>query len=333
MSATNNKFELLTLERLQEIYNILSTSPPGAAVWGTITGTLSAQTDLQTALNLKYDASNPAGYITSAALSSYLTIASAASTYYPLTNPAGYITSASLTGYVPTSRTLNINGTSYDLSADRSWTVGDLLSSGSYADPSWLTSLAYSKLTGTPTLGTWAAVNYPAWVSGTPFVKMTAAGTFALDTNTYQTSNTTVFVGNANGAGITNGARGSIYLGGTPVATVAVTAGDYGSAAAAFMPGYPMPAGVASKMRVITRSANPATNSLQVYVANATASVLGAKVTIAAGSAAGVYATDDGTTVSFSNGDRLYCIAKNPNVVGGATSAQITTVSFNFSLS
>jgi hypothetical protein len=100
MSATTNRFELVTLEKLQEIYDILSTSPPGAAVWGTITGTLSSQLDLQAALNLKYDASNPAGYITSAALSSYLTIASAAATYYPLTNPSGYITISALSGYL-----------------------------------------------------------------------------------------------------------------------------------------------------------------------------------------------------------------------------------------
>jgi hypothetical protein len=39
-----------------------------------------------------------------------------------------------------------------------------------------------------PTVGTWGALNYPTWVSGTPFVKMTAVGTFALDTNTYLTS-------------------------------------------------------------------------------------------------------------------------------------------------
>lgn len=38
----------------------------------------------------------------------------------------------------------------------------------------------------TSNIGTWGALNYPTWVSGTPFVKMTAAGTFALDTNTYQ---------------------------------------------------------------------------------------------------------------------------------------------------
>lgn len=43
-----------------------------------------------------------------------------------------------------------------------------------------------------PTVGTWGALNYPTWTSGTPFVKMTAAGTFALDTNTYfQNSMTT----------------------------------------------------------------------------------------------------------------------------------------------
>jgi len=97
----------------------------------------------------------------------------------------------SLAGYVQTTRTLTINGTTYDLSANRTWNVGDLLSSGSYANPSWITSLAYSKLTGAPTIptvGTWGTLNYPTWTSGTPFVKMTAAGTFALDTNTYLTS-------------------------------------------------------------------------------------------------------------------------------------------------
>ena len=42
--------------------------------------------------------------------------------------------------------------------------------------------------TAIPSVGTWGALNYPPWASGTPFVKMTAAGTFALDTNTYLTS-------------------------------------------------------------------------------------------------------------------------------------------------
>jgi hypothetical protein len=39
-----------------------------------------------------------------------------------------------------------------------------------------------------PIVGTWGALNYPTWTIGTPFVKMTAVGTFALDTNTYLTS-------------------------------------------------------------------------------------------------------------------------------------------------
>jgi Repeat of unknown function (DUF5907) len=43
-----------------------------------------------------------------------------------------------------------------------------------------------------PSVGTWGALNYPTWGSGTPFVKMTAAGTFALDTNSYTIDNNSV---------------------------------------------------------------------------------------------------------------------------------------------
>ena len=39
-----------------------------------------------------------------------------------------------------------------------------------------------------PTVGSWGTLNYPTWTTGTPFVKMTAVGTFALDTNTYLTT-------------------------------------------------------------------------------------------------------------------------------------------------
>ena len=45
-----------------------------------------------------------------------------------------------------------------------------------------------------PTVGTWGALNYPTWTTGTPFVKMTAAGTFALDTNAYLTGITSLQV-------------------------------------------------------------------------------------------------------------------------------------------
>lgn len=93
------------------------TPPPAPVVWGSITGTVTNQTDLINYLGLNFYplSSNPAGYITQAA---------ADLLYYPLSsNPAGYITSAALAGYVPNTRTLTINGTTYDLSADRSWTI------------------------------------------------------------------------------------------------------------------------------------------------------------------------------------------------------------------
>lgn len=91
-----------------------STGGGGSAAWGSIgAGTgVGSQTDLVTYLNANYYplASNPAGYITSAALSPYLTSALAAATYVPLT------------------RNITINGVTQDLSADRTWTVsaGDI---------------------------------------------------------------------------------------------------------------------------------------------------------------------------------------------------------------
>ena len=142
-----------------------------------------------------------------------------------LVRMAGTSVSYDNTSYVPTSRTISINGNTYNLSSNVNFTVGDLISSGSYtnptwlvslpwskitgtpstlsgygitdsvvltsnsySNPTWLASLAYSKLSGTPTIGNWGALNYPTWISGTPFVKMTAAGTFALDSSTYLTS-------------------------------------------------------------------------------------------------------------------------------------------------
>lgn len=126
---------------------------------------------------------------------------------------SGQVTTA--LGYTPVtdSRTLTINGTSQDLTANRTWNVGDLLSSGSYSDPSWITSLAYSKLTGAPTIpivGTWGALNYPTWTTGTPFVKMTAAGTFSLDLSTYLTSAVTSI--SATGPITVSGSTGSVNV-------------------------------------------------------------------------------------------------------------------------
>ena len=93
-----------------------STLSASGGAWGSITGTLASQTDLQTALNAK---------ASTASLSSYLTTATAATTYASL--------------------------------------------SGSYANPAWITSLAWSKLTGVPSEFTPAAHNQ-AWstITSTP---------------------------------------------------------------------------------------------------------------------------------------------------------------------
>jgi hypothetical protein len=71
----------------------------GGGTWGTITGLLSNQLDLQAALNSKYDASNPAGYITISALAPYLTSATAATTY--LTQVNAIATYQPLLGFTP----------------------------------------------------------------------------------------------------------------------------------------------------------------------------------------------------------------------------------------
>jgi len=162
---------------------------------------------------------NPA-WITSLA---YGKLTGAPTNVSSFTNDAGYITSSALTGYVQTTRTLTINGTTLDLSLNRSWSVGDVLTSGSYADPTWITSLAYSKLTGAPTnvssftndsgyitssalspylTSATAATTYQpldgdlsaiaALAGTTGFAKKTALNTWTLDTSTYLTANQTI---------------------------------------------------------------------------------------------------------------------------------------------
>lgn len=83
---------------------------------------------------------------------------------WELPNATGTIALTSdLSGYVPTSRTLTINGTTYDLSANRSWTItsgvtsvsatSPITSSGG-ATPIISTSMATNKLIGRSTAGT-----------------------------------------------------------------------------------------------------------------------------------------------------------------------------------
>jgi hypothetical protein len=118
--AVQNGYEL------DELHDVLITTPTNGQVlkydstsglwvngtdsagvaWGGITGTLSSQTDLQTALDGKYSTTNPAGYITSSALTPYAPKASPTFTglsvfnnpgnyAISIDNSAGYYTSIS----------------------------------------------------------------------------------------------------------------------------------------------------------------------------------------------------------------------------------------------
>lgn len=108
-------------------------------------------------LSLYYLASNPSGYISG--ITSSMVTTALGYTPYSSSNPSGYITGitsgmvTSALGYTPLANTRNItiNGTTHDLTADRTWTVGDVSTSSTYSNPAWITTLAWSKITGTPT--------------------------------------------------------------------------------------------------------------------------------------------------------------------------------------
>jgi len=85
------------------VVNVGGVTPATSVAWGDITGTLSSQTDLQTALDLKYDASNPSAFIDATALTSYA----------PLAGPA-FSGTATFTG---SGGTVSLSDLSLDLSA------------------------------------------------------------------------------------------------------------------------------------------------------------------------------------------------------------------------
>lgn len=96
------------------------------AVWGSISGVLANQTDLALALSGKSDTGHT---------HSYASLTGIPSTFTPSVHKASHAVggadalSPSDIGAVPTSRTLTINGTAFDLSANRSWTVSGGISS------------------------------------------------------------------------------------------------------------------------------------------------------------------------------------------------------------
>ena len=112
-----------------------------SGVWGSITGTLSSQTDLQNALDAKlgtstaastyYPLTNPSAYITASALTPYLTTSAASSTYQTQAGMSSYLTtSAAASTYAPIAAGQPTSGT-----------VGQVLTkaSGTNYDSTWTT--------------------------------------------------------------------------------------------------------------------------------------------------------------------------------------------------
>lgn len=134
------------------------------AVWGSITGTLSSQTDLVSALDDKYDASNPDGYLNATTGLSY---------FYPATgNPGGFATQA--------------------------WVIGQnyltASSLDSYATQSWVTSQGYITASAlSPYLTSATAASTYQTISGMSsyLTTSTAASTYAVIARGLPSSGTT----------------------------------------------------------------------------------------------------------------------------------------------
>jgi hypothetical protein len=132
----------------------------GAANWGQINGSLASQLDLTAALAGKQST------ITTGTSSQYIAgdlslklFPTIPTTTSQLTNDSGYLQSSGSyanPAWITSLAFSKITGHPVIPSATSQLTndSGFLLSSGSYANPTWLTSLAYSKLTGTPTIPT-----------------------------------------------------------------------------------------------------------------------------------------------------------------------------------
>lgn len=139
-----------------------------------------------------------------------------------------------------TGKVIKINGTQIlsatEYAGNAATVTNGVVTTGSYSDPAWITSLAWSKIATTPTTLSGygitdaqaldADLTAIAALTGTSgFLKKTAENTWSLDTNTYLTGNQSISLsGDATGSGTT-----AITV---TLANTGVAADTYGSATA-----------------------------------------------------------------------------------------------------
>jgi len=112
-----------------------------------------------------------------------------------------YASVASLNNYVPTGRTLSINGTSYDLSANRSWVVPTV------------TANTFNNATYDLTIGTSNGTNYTSNLGLLATDVKVTGGTYNINTGVVTFTNTTG--GTFNVTGFTSGMTDTFVTGGT----------------------------------------------------------------------------------------------------------------------
>jgi hypothetical protein len=175
-----------------------------------------------------------------------------------------------------------------------------LLSSGSYADPTWLTSLAYSKLTGAPsavlTTGSYAD---PAWLTSLAYSKLTGLPTLV---NSLTGTTNQVSVSGSTGD-VTLSLPQAIHSGASPTfAGLTLTGGTPGVGKLLTSDG----SGVAS-WQDAPAGGGPGTGSLNTLAFWATTSTLGSSLL-----------TTDGTNITLSSGT---LISPALRVTGGSLAA------------
>jgi hypothetical protein len=194
---SGNGFISEDLDYLVSLVDKVQDIPP--PVWGSITGDIEDQTDLinyissqiitPTLQSVTDDGSTTTNSITVAGITSGNFVSDGYNVTISDSNDGIYNFY-----YVPYSGLFIGNGVDTYTQLGNDASIGFQNFAGGYGNLrsdlvtgswSWQLPDASGTLALTSNIGTWGALNYPTWVSGTPFVKMTAAGTFALDTTSY----------------------------------------------------------------------------------------------------------------------------------------------------